>query len=100
MEQLSLRIGIDIGGTFTDAIAVSPHGISTAKVPSRADQPGAAVLDALNALQLEEVPDRLFHGTTLVTMLNEHGEIIEWLGIASDVIGRVSTQKSTRKCRK
>ena len=62
-----MRIGVDIGGTFTDAIAVSPHGISTAKVPSRADQPGAAVLAALNALQLDQVPDRLFHGTTLVT---------------------------------
>ena len=67
MESFSLRIGIDIGGTFTDAIAVSPQGISTAKVPSQADQPGAAVLDALNALQLDQVPDRLFHGTTLVT---------------------------------
>ena len=67
MEPLSLRIGIDIGGTFTDAIAVSPQGISTAKVPSRADQPGAAVLDAIDALQLDQVPDRLFHGTTLVT---------------------------------
>ena len=67
MESFSLRIGVDIGGTFTDAIAVSPHGISTAKVPSRADQPGAAVLAALDALQLDQVPDRLFHGTTLVT---------------------------------
>jgi N-methylhydantoinase A/oxoprolinase/acetone carboxylase beta subunit len=67
MEPSSLRIGIDIGGTFTDAIAVSPHGISTAKVPSRADQPGAAVLAALDALKLDQTPDRLFHGTTLVT---------------------------------
>lgn len=67
MESLSLRIGIDIGGTFTDAIAVSPQGISMAKVPSRSDEPGAAVLDALDSLKLDQVPDRLFHGTTLVT---------------------------------
>ena len=67
MESFSLRIGVDIGGTFTDAIAVSPQGISTAKVPSQADQPGAAVLDALNALHLDRAPDRLFHGTTLIT---------------------------------
>jgi N-methylhydantoinase A/oxoprolinase/acetone carboxylase beta subunit len=67
MENSKLRIGIDIGGTFTDAIAVSEKGISTAKVPSRPDQPGAAVLSALDALNLDAVPDRFLHGTTLVT---------------------------------
>ena len=73
MEQLKLRIGIDIGGTFTDAVAVSSQGLSTAKVPSRPDQPGAAVLAALDALQLDQEPDRFLHGTTLITnMLLEH----------------------------
>ena len=67
MDPLKLRIGIDIGGTFTDAIAVSARGISTAKVPSRPDQPGAAVMAALDALHLDLVPDRFLHGTTLVT---------------------------------
>ncbi len=67
MENIKLRIGIDIGGTFTDAIAVSEKGFSTAKVPSRQDQPGAAVLAALDALNLDAVPDRFLHGTTLVT---------------------------------
>ena len=73
MDPLKLRIGIDIGGTFTDAIAVSDRGISTAKVPSRSDQPGAAVMAAVDALHLDLVPDRFLHGTTLVTnMLLEH----------------------------
>ena len=67
MKQTELRIGIDIGGTFTDAIAVSAEGIATAKVPSRPDQPGAAVLAALDALQLSAAPERFLHGTTLVT---------------------------------
>lgn len=67
MENIKLRIGIDIGGTFTDAIAVSEQGISTAKVPSRPDKPGAAVLAALEALDLDSIPDRFLHGTTLVT---------------------------------
>ena len=67
MEPPKLRIGIDIGGTFTDAIAVSARGISTAKVPSRPDQPGAAVMAAVEALDLDNIPDRFLHGTTLIT---------------------------------
>jgi N-methylhydantoinase A/oxoprolinase/acetone carboxylase beta subunit len=67
MEKSELRIGIDIGGTFTDAIAVSSDGIATAKVPSNAENPGVAVLSALEALGLKKAPDRFLHGTTLVT---------------------------------
>lgn len=65
--KLTLRIGIDIGGTFTDAIAISAGGIKTAKVPSNPSNPGEAVLAAVNALELEEAPERFLHGTTLVT---------------------------------
>jgi len=65
--KISLRIGIDIGGTFTDAIAVSANGITTAKVPSNSINPGEAVLAAVEALNLQETPQRFLHGTTLVT---------------------------------
>jgi N-methylhydantoinase A/oxoprolinase/acetone carboxylase beta subunit len=65
--KLPLRIGIDIGGTFTDAIAVSAEGISTTKVPSNPANPGEAVLAAVEALNLGETPERFLHGTTLVT---------------------------------
>ena len=64
---MALRIGIDIGGTFTDATAISESGIKTAKVPSNPSNPGEAVLAAVNALELEERPERFLHGTTLVT---------------------------------
>ncbi len=67
------RIGIDIGGTFTDAIAVTPSGIRIAKVPSTPQEPWRAVIAAVEALQLEEPPSAFLHGTTLVTnMLLEH----------------------------
>ncbi len=65
--KTGLRIGIDIGGTFTDAIAVSASGIATAKVPSNPTNPGEAVLAAVEALNLQETPERFLHGTTLVT---------------------------------
>ena len=39
-----LLIGVDIGGTFTDAVAVSATDIYLAKVPSDPNDPGQAVL--------------------------------------------------------
>jgi N-methylhydantoinase A/oxoprolinase/acetone carboxylase beta subunit len=62
-----LRVGIDIGGTFTDAVAVSREDIRIAKVPSDPAHPGAAVVAAVEALNLAERPQRFLHGTTLVT---------------------------------
>ena len=62
-----LLIGIDIGGTFTDAVAVSEKGVFTAKVSSNPEHPGKAVLAAVEALGLQEAPSRFLHGTTLVT---------------------------------
>jgi N-methylhydantoinase A/oxoprolinase/acetone carboxylase beta subunit len=65
--ESQLRIGIDIGGTFTDAVAVSAEGIRIAKVPSDPTEPAKAVLAAIEALGLQAPPTRFLHGTTLVT---------------------------------
>jgi len=62
-----LLIGVDIGGTFTDAVAVSPTEIRVAKVPSNPTDPGQAVLAAIRSLEVNTAPSRLLHSTTLVT---------------------------------
>jgi len=77
------RIGIDVGGTFTDLVAVDDSGKAVlAKVPSTPTDPSIGVLDGLqllaNTLGLELAAllagtDRIVHGTTVATnALLEH----------------------------
>jgi N-methylhydantoinase A len=77
------RIGIDVGGTFTDLVAVDAGGLTTlAKVPSTPEDPSLGVLDGLTALAdrlgldraaLLAQTDRIVHGTTVATnALLEH----------------------------
>ncbi|MCZ6522586.1 MAG: hydantoinase/oxoprolinase family protein [Alphaproteobacteria bacterium] len=64
------RVGADIGGTFTDVVAVAPERglMRVAKVPSRPEDPLAGLVAALAAVELEWAQvDDLVHGTTLVT---------------------------------
>jgi N-methylhydantoinase A len=71
------RIGIDVGGTFTDLVAIDDAGISTlAKVPTTPEDPSVGVLDGLSALAaalrtggptLLAQTDRIVHGTTVAT---------------------------------
>src|SRR6267143_2623523 len=77
------RIGIDVGGTFTDLVAIDPAGVTTlAKVPSTPEDPSLGVLDGLTQLAerlgldraaLLGETDRVVHGTTVATnALLEH----------------------------
>src|SRR6267142_561269 len=77
------RIGIDVGGTFTDLVAIDPAGVTTlAKVTSTPDDPSLGVLDGLQLLAdrlglgraaLLGQTDRIVHGTTVATnALLEH----------------------------
>lgn len=44
------RIGVDVGGTFTDLVLIEPDGaVSVSKVPSVPSDPGAGVLATLEA---------------------------------------------------
>jgi N-methylhydantoinase A len=64
------EIGTDIGGTFTDIIAIrrDTSEVRIAKVPSRPQAPVQAMLEAIEAvgLQKSEVK-RFIHGTTRIT---------------------------------
>ena len=77
------RIGVDVGGTFTDLVAVDDLGKATlAKVPSTPEDPSIGVLDGLQLLAvtlgtelavLLDETERVVHGTTVATnALLEH----------------------------
>ncbi len=79
------RIGIDVGGTFTDLVAVDDLGRTTlAKVPSTPADPSIGVLDGLQLLAdtlgrdrsaLLAETERIVHGTTVAT-----NALLEWRG--------------------
>jgi N-methylhydantoinase A len=58
-------LGIDVGGTFTDAVLFRDGELRTAKVPTRAAQE-ESVLEAAEAVEAREVA-RFTHGTTVAT---------------------------------
>src|ERR671934_1418459 len=72
-----IRIGIDVGGTFTDLVAVDEHGrVVLAKAASTPRDPSEGLLDGLRLLAAELRIDlrtllarteRIVHGTTVAT---------------------------------
>jgi N-methylhydantoinase A len=71
------RIGIDVGGTFTDLVAVDERGqVTLAKAASTPADPSLGVMDGLARLALEldldmgkllSRTERIVHGTTVAT---------------------------------
>jgi N-methylhydantoinase A len=61
--------GIDVGGTFTDFIAIDEEtgGIQLAKVPSTPSDEAHAVLQGLERLARADRVRRIVHGTTVAT---------------------------------
>lgn len=58
-------LGVDVGGTFTDAVLLTDDGVRTAKVPTtrRQEQSVMAAAEAVGAAAV----DRFTHGTTVAT---------------------------------
>jgi N-methylhydantoinase A len=71
------RIGIDVGGTFTDLVAVDRDGrVTIAKSASTPEDPSIGVMDGLGLLAVElesdlrsllDATDLIVHGTTVAT---------------------------------
>jgi N-methylhydantoinase A len=68
-----MLLGVDVGGTFTDAVLIAPDAtVHTAKVPSTPSEQSRAVLDAVGLLlaragaSAQEV-ERFAHGMTVAT---------------------------------
>ncbi len=67
-----LRIAIDIGGTFTDVVAQTSEGFTSAKVLTQPTQPEVGAMDGVQRLlkklskNVADISD-VVHGTTLAT---------------------------------
>jgi len=48
MTNPMIRVGVDIGGTFTDVALAHPEGLSTCKVLTNYSQPEQAILDGIS----------------------------------------------------
>jgi N-methylhydantoinase A len=65
---MSWRVGVDVGGTFTDRAALGPDGrVAARKVLSTPSDQGEGVVNSLDAL--DGSASRIVHGTTVVTNL-------------------------------
>jgi N-methylhydantoinase A len=62
-----VRIGIDVGGTFTDLVGIGPAGLVVTKVPSTPDAPERGIWHAYDAAGAAAPPMALVHGTTIAT---------------------------------
>ena len=85
---MSARVGIDIGGTFTDVVlaAEGGTGISVTKVPADPGAPQAALLAGIQKIleETELAPDQLdlvLHSTTLATNAVIESKSVEKLGL-------------------
>ena len=63
-----MRVGVEVGGTFTDLVAIGEDGITVTKVPSVPRQPDEGAFNALlqSRIPISSVED-LTHGSTVAT---------------------------------
>jgi N-methylhydantoinase A len=75
-------LGVDVGGTFTDAVLVDEGRIRTAKVPTAAGQEESVLAAALAVGAAAAEIERFAHGTTVATnaLLERRGARTAYIG--------------------
>src|SRR5437867_2276814 len=64
----AVRVGVDVGGTFTDLVALAQDGtIEVRKVVTTPDDPTVGLFRALDPLKTPHAIELLVHGTTIAT---------------------------------
>jgi N-methylhydantoinase A len=80
-----VRVGVEVGGTFTDLVAIGPAGVSVTKVPSVPASPDVGAFNAITAAEVDigAISD-LAHGSTVATnaVLERRGGRIAFLTTA------------------
>ena len=71
-QPLTYRVGVDIGGTFTDIVLLGSDGsVATLKLSSTTDDYGRGIVDSLRELIAKRLPPEalaeIVHGTTVAT---------------------------------
>lgn len=61
------RVGVDVGGTFTDIVTISNGSVSVEKVPSTPERPERGVMDGIERLSSIDPIEFFAHGTTVAT---------------------------------
>jgi N-methylhydantoinase A len=86
MTPRSWRVGIDVGGTFTDIVAVSADGrVASAKATTDTDDALAALGQCLSAIGLDwDAVGDLVHGTTRITNAIVEGRLAPVTLIATE----------------
>ena len=64
---MKYKIGIDVGGTFTDIIIADSQGINVFKVPSTPEDQSIGVSNGLIFVDSPENVNFLVHGSTVAT---------------------------------
>jgi N-methylhydantoinase A len=68
VSAASIRVGVDVGGTFTDLVVLVGGELSFAKVPSTPHDQSVGVMSALGAAGVNAgAVDAFAHGTTVAT---------------------------------